>query len=75
MSHELRRSRIKPKGIIISLISIYNKDSFELKIEINDQIIGVIIKSILISTFVHNNLTSNSIKIDNSKNGIDDMRK
>ena len=44
LSHEIRRSRIRLRGMIVGLISIHKADSFEVKMEIYHQIMGIILK-------------------------------
>ena len=44
LSHEIQRSRIRPRRLIVGLISIYKEDCLKVKIEIYHQIIGVITK-------------------------------
>ena len=44
LSHEIRRSRIRPGGMIVGLIPIHKRDFFEVKMEIYHQTMGVITK-------------------------------
>ena len=44
LSHEIQRSQIKPRGMMVGFIPIHKGDSLEIKIEIYHQIIGVIIR-------------------------------
>ncbi len=44
LSHEIRRSRSRPGGIMVGLIPIYKGDSVEVKMEIYHQTMGMITK-------------------------------
>ena len=44
LSHEIRRSRIRPGGMMVGLIPIHKRDSLEGKMEIYHQTMGVITK-------------------------------
>ena len=44
LSHEIRRSRVKPGGMMVGLIPIYKGDSFDVKMEIYQQTMGIITK-------------------------------
>ena len=44
LSYEIRRSQIRPRGLMVGLIFIHKKDFFEVKIKIYHQTMGIIIK-------------------------------
>ncbi len=44
LSHEIRRSRSRPGGMMVGLIYIYKGDSLEVKMEIYHQTMGMITK-------------------------------
>ncbi len=45
LNHEIRRSRSRPREIMVGLIPIHKGDSLEIEIEIYHQTMGIIIKS------------------------------
>ena len=45
LSHEIRRSPVRPEGMMVDLIPIYKEDSFDVKMEIYHQTIEIITKS------------------------------
>ncbi len=44
LSHEIRRSRVRPGGLMVGLIPIHKGDSFDVKMEIYHQTMRVITK-------------------------------
>ena len=44
LSHEIRRSRVKPEGIMDGFIAIHKRDLFDVKMEIYHRTMGVITK-------------------------------
>ena len=44
LTHKIQISRIRPREMMVDLISIYKKDSLKVKIEIYHQTLGVITK-------------------------------
>ncbi len=46
LSHEIRRSRSRPRGMMVDLIPIYKGESLEVKMEIYHQTMGMITKSV-----------------------------
>ncbi len=53
LSHEIRRSRLKTGGMVVSLISIHKGDSLEVIMEIYHQTMGMIIKSMFKSLLLY----------------------
>ncbi len=46
LSHEIRRSRSRPGGMMVGLIPIHKGDSLEVKMEIYHQTMGMITKGV-----------------------------